>query len=163
MTTNPLSLLVPSAPLAASRGPLSPLPDSCSIPLLALDIDLSWHTHQVRFLRFRPNPSEPKLTPFQLNFGRYREQVLLSQGTFVDHDDRIEEGYLHNGFSNTESLWVGTSSPACACPRHAPRLILVPYSQLASVYRTLSADACVSIRSLSSDVRLTICLSLGLP
>ncbi|KDQ09220.1 hypothetical protein BOTBODRAFT_534573 [Botryobasidium botryosum FD-172 SS1] len=69
-----------------------------------LDIDLSWHTHQ-------------------LKAESYREDTLRLVGRVPDHDDRVDEERLSSSFDMTSQAWrrrFGVPYNVCGCPQPAP-------------------------------------------
>ncbi|GAA6028907.1 hypothetical protein JCM8097_001499 [Rhodosporidiobolus ruineniae] len=66
-----------------------------------LDIDLAWHTHQLK--------------------SAYKLDVMGHIGRFVDHDDKVSENTLADGFSSTAKAWrarFGVPYSTCGC--HLP-------------------------------------------
>ncbi|GAA5894040.1 hypothetical protein JCM6882_007968 [Rhodosporidiobolus microsporus] len=64
-----------------------------------LDIDLAWHTHQLT--------------------SRYRGDVRVHVGRFLDHDDKVEENRLSDSFEATARAWqsrFGVPYSTCGCP-----------------------------------------------
>ncbi|KAI0720627.1 hypothetical protein C8Q72DRAFT_890601 [Fomitopsis betulina] len=77
---------------------MSASPASFFVP--TLDIDLVWHTHQ-------------------LTAGRYAEDCKTYVGRYVDHDDKVEENRLANGFDLTCKAWqhrFKVPYSYCGCP-----------------------------------------------
>jgi len=65
-----------------------------------LDIDLAWHTHQLRAKQ-------------------YRQDCSTYVGRYVDHDDKVEENYLSTAFDATCRAWKARFKIAymrCGCP-----------------------------------------------
>ncbi|KAG1754858.1 uncharacterized protein EDB91DRAFT_256703 [Suillus paluster] len=65
-----------------------------------LDIDLVWHTHQLKGTKY--------LTHCRRLVGRY-----------VDHNDKVEEGRLSDAFDSTSRAWIaryGVPYMQCGCP-----------------------------------------------
>ncbi|GAA5842086.1 hypothetical protein JCM9279_002783 [Rhodotorula babjevae] len=72
-------------------------PSSFCVP--TLDIDLAWHTHQLK--------------------AAYKLDTALATGRFIDHDDKVEEGALATGFDVTARAWksrFGVPYSTCGCP-----------------------------------------------
>ncbi|KPV73509.1 uncharacterized protein RHOBADRAFT_54728 [Rhodotorula graminis WP1] len=72
-------------------------PSSFCVP--TLDIDLAWHTHQLK--------------------SSYKLDTALATGRFIDHDDKVEEGALATGFDVTARAWksrFGVPYSTCGCP-----------------------------------------------
>ncbi|KAL7410857.1 hypothetical protein BDY24DRAFT_417697 [Mrakia frigida] len=70
-----------------------------------LDIDLSWHTHQ-------------------LKGSTYRTDVLLFVQQFVDHDDKVDENALDMAYRTTALAWqkrYGVPYSTCGCAPEAPK------------------------------------------
>ncbi|KAF7296992.1 hypothetical protein MIND_00931500 [Mycena indigotica] len=63
---------------------MSGLPIHFLVP--TLDIDLAWHTHQLRSYD-------------------YYYDTKKYVGSFIDHDDKVEETHLSNSFDTTASAW----------------------------------------------------------
>ncbi|KAI9461336.1 hypothetical protein HD554DRAFT_2028306 [Boletus coccyginus] len=82
----------------AFLGLMADAPGSLSVP--TLDIDLAWHTHQLRG-----------------NY--YHTECKRVVGRYVDHDDKIEEDSLAKGFDITCRAWTdryGLPYTYCGCP-----------------------------------------------
>ncbi|KAF7304477.1 hypothetical protein HMN09_00850000 [Mycena chlorophos] len=65
-----------------------------------LDIDLGWHTHQLRSHEYGPD-------------------TMKYVDVFVDHEDKVEETCLTNSFDGTGSAWrkrFGQPYSYCGCP-----------------------------------------------
>lgn len=72
-------------------------PGKVAVP--TLDVDLAWHTHQI----------SPR---------KYYEQSIVITGTFVDHDDKIEETKLSDAFGWTGEAYqkmFGEVYSECTC------------------------------------------------
>ncbi|GAA5910114.1 hypothetical protein JCM8208_000960 [Rhodotorula glutinis] len=72
-------------------------PSSFCVP--TLDIDLAWHTHQLK--------------------ETYKFDTVMATGRFIDHDDKVEEGALATGFDVTARAWksrFGVPYSTCGCP-----------------------------------------------
>ncbi|KAF7304479.1 hypothetical protein HMN09_00850200 [Mycena chlorophos] len=77
---------------------MSASPQEFLVP--TLDIDLGWHTHQLRAHEYGPD------TVKHLN-------------VFVDHEDKVEETRLTNSFDGTGAAWkkrFGQPYSYCGCP-----------------------------------------------
>lgn len=75
----------------------------CSYSLSHQDIDLSWHTHQ-------------------LKTKAYREETLAYLGRTPDHDDKVEEGALSAAYDVTARAWqsrFGVPYSVCGCGNSA--------------------------------------------
>lgn len=71
-----------------------------------LDIDLAWHTHQLR--------------------ARYYDHCQMLVGRFINHDDAIETGILKDAFDRTAQLWkskYGQPYSMCGCVYNNPGTI----------------------------------------
>ncbi|BGP42345.1 hypothetical protein JCM10450v2_006438 [Rhodotorula kratochvilovae] len=90
-------------------------PTSFFVP--TLDIDLAWHTHQLKSC--------------------YKTDTVIATGRFIDHDDKVEENALATAFDVTARAWrtrFGVPYSTCGCPSpSAP-----PLSRLASKLRLSS-------------------------
>ncbi|QRV96555.1 ATP-dependent RNA helicase DOB1 [Ceratobasidium sp. AG-Ba] len=80
---------------------MSQFPERMLVPTLNLlqDIDLAWHTHQ-------------------LKHEAYRSQTLNIIGRFVDHDDKVEESTLSDAYDQTAKYWeqtYGVPYHVCGC------------------------------------------------
>ncbi|KAL1983396.1 hypothetical protein VTN96DRAFT_10378 [Rasamsonia emersonii] len=64
---------------------MSRYPDKMAVP--TLDVDLAWHTHQLSPARY---------------FEFSKQQT---KGTFIDHDDKVEENKLSEGFEWTSKIY----------------------------------------------------------
>ncbi|GAA6009145.1 uncharacterized protein JCM10292_005336 [Rhodotorula paludigena] len=76
---------------------MASVPGTFLVP--TLDIDLAWHTHQLK--------------------SSYKNDMVLYVGRFVDHDDKVEENTLSNGFDKTAKAWrsrFGVPYSTCGCP-----------------------------------------------
>ncbi|GJN92341.1 hypothetical protein Rhopal_005371-T1 [Rhodotorula paludigena] len=76
---------------------MASVPGTFLVP--TLDIDLAWHTHQLK--------------------SSYKNDMVLYVGRFVDHDDKVEENTLSNGFDKTAKAWrsrFGVPYATCGCP-----------------------------------------------
>ncbi|EMS19043.1 protein of unknown function DUF1399 [Rhodotorula toruloides NP11] len=76
---------------------ISSAPSSFFVP--TLDIDLAWHTHQLK--------------------SSYISDTMRVIGRAVDHDDKVAEGTLANGFDITAQAWrarFGVPYSTCGCP-----------------------------------------------
>ncbi|GAA5856560.1 hypothetical protein JCM8547_005863 [Rhodosporidiobolus lusitaniae] len=76
-------------------------PEVFAVP--TIDIDLAWHTHQL--------------------MARYKTDVKVYVGRFVDHDDKVEENALADSFERTAKAWqsrYGTPYSHCGCPVPSP-------------------------------------------
>ncbi|KAJ7048381.1 hypothetical protein C8F01DRAFT_1282707 [Mycena amicta] len=65
-----------------------------------LDIDLAWHTHQLRSYD-------------------YYYDTKTYVGLFIDHDDKVEESKLSTSFDTTSTAWkkrFGVQYTYCGCP-----------------------------------------------
>ncbi|KAJ7061512.1 hypothetical protein C8F01DRAFT_141769 [Mycena amicta] len=65
-----------------------------------LDIDLAWHTHQLRSYD-------------------YYYDTKTYVGCFIDHDDKVEESKLSTSFDTTSAAWkkrFGVQYTYCGCP-----------------------------------------------
>ncbi|KAJ7343339.1 hypothetical protein DFH08DRAFT_703050 [Mycena albidolilacea] len=77
---------------------MSSSPASFFVP--TLDVDLSWHTHQ-------------------LMADNYSKRTIEFVGRFVDHDDKVEESQLASSFDLTCRAWknrFGVEYTHCGCP-----------------------------------------------
>ncbi|KZT60550.1 hypothetical protein CALCODRAFT_480634 [Calocera cornea HHB12733] len=77
---------------------LSASPSAFYVP--TLDIDLIWHT-------------------LMLSVGRYRARTYALLGRVLDHEDKVEEGALSDGFDATARAWkarFGVPYSFCGCP-----------------------------------------------
>lgn len=64
-----------------------------------LDIDLGWHTHQLRTTK-------------------YHDQTIDFISRFVDHDDKVSESRLGDAYAYTAKEWLrrfGVPYSACGC------------------------------------------------
>ncbi|KGO40366.1 Protein of unknown function DUF1399 [Penicillium expansum] len=64
-------------------------PDKMAVP--TLDVDLAWHTHQLSPSRYY------KYSTSQVKLGSTR--------MFIDHDDKVDEGKLSDGFAWTSKMY----------------------------------------------------------
>ncbi|GAA6053304.1 hypothetical protein JCM3770_006675 [Rhodotorula araucariae] len=72
-------------------------PSSFFVP--TLDIDLAWHTHQLK--------------------SAYKQDTVILTARFIDHDDKVEEGALATAFDVTARAWksrFGVPYSTCGCP-----------------------------------------------
>ncbi|KAJ7134285.1 hypothetical protein C8R44DRAFT_609591 [Mycena epipterygia] len=77
---------------------MSVSPDSFLVP--TLDIDLTWHTHQ-------------------LIASSYAHDTVKYVGRFIDHDDKVEQSQLASSFDTTHRAWqdrYGVKYMHCGCP-----------------------------------------------
>ncbi|KAG8721756.1 hypothetical protein FRC09_007415 [Ceratobasidium sp. 395] len=84
-----------------------------------LDIDLAWHTHQ-------------------LKQEAYRTQTLSLLGRFVDHDDKIEDNKLSDAYDQTAKYWEqrwGVPYHVCGCIHPPPRKSIDPVATLSKIFR----------------------------
>ncbi|EJT98278.1 hypothetical protein DACRYDRAFT_24730 [Dacryopinax primogenitus] len=103
-----------------------------------LDIDLAWHT-------------------LMLSPGRYRRDVFGLVGRVVEHEDKVEEGVLGEGFDATGRLWkarFGVPYSYCGCPPSTASK-LVDRTSLSNIRATLlplrgRSDSAASARSTAS-------------
>ncbi|KAG9098602.1 hypothetical protein FS749_003428 [Ceratobasidium sp. UAMH 11750] len=83
-----------------------------------LDIDLAWHTHQ-------------------LKQEAYRSQTLSLLGRFVDHDDKIEDNKLSDAYDQTAKYWQqrwGVPYHVCGCIHPPPRKSIDPVATLSKIF-----------------------------
>ncbi|KAH7338099.1 hypothetical protein B0J17DRAFT_717757 [Rhizoctonia solani] len=84
-----------------------------------LDIDLSWHTHQ-------------------LKHQDYRTWTLEVLGQFIDHDDKIEENKLSEAYDQTAKYWEqrwGVPYHVCGCSRPPTAKPFNPGETLSRIFR----------------------------
>ncbi|KAF8548607.1 hypothetical protein OG21DRAFT_1422787 [Imleria badia] len=82
----------------AFLGLMADAPGSFFVP--TLDIDLAWHTHQLRATYYHADC----------------KQVV---GRYIDHDDKVDEDHLATGFDITCRAWInryGLPYTYCGCP-----------------------------------------------
>lgn len=95
--TNEIVLLHAVARYHSFLNLMSSRPTHFLVP--TLDIDLAWHTHQ-------------------LFSARYERDTRRYVGRFVDHDDKVEDAALANGFNVTSKEWekrFGVPYSTCGC------------------------------------------------
>ncbi|KAF8593499.1 hypothetical protein BDV93DRAFT_231523 [Ceratobasidium sp. AG-I] len=84
-----------------------------------LDIDLAWHTHQ-------------------LKHNAYRKDTLALIGQFVDHDDKIEDNKLSDAYDKTAKYWEqrwGVPYHVCGCTHPPSRKLSNPVATLSKLFR----------------------------
>ncbi|CEL53644.1 hypothetical protein RSOLAG1IB_06499 [Rhizoctonia solani AG-1 IB] len=84
-----------------------------------LDIDLAWHTHQ-------------------LKQQHYRTWTLDVMGQFIDHDDKIEENKLSEAYEETAKYWQqrwGVPYHVCGCPRPPAPKPFNPGGTISRIFR----------------------------
>ncbi|QRW11330.1 dammaradiene synthase [Ceratobasidium sp. AG-Ba] len=90
-----------------------------------LDIDLAWHTHQ-------------------LKHEAYRTQTLSILGKFVDHDDKIEENKLSDAYDQTAKYWeqrFGVPYHVCGCIHPPPRKSVDPVAAISKIFKGKNKEA----------------------
>ncbi|GAB1522772.1 hypothetical protein RhiTH_005895 [Rhizoctonia solani] len=84
-----------------------------------LDIDLAWHTHQ-------------------LKQQSYRIWTLEVLGQFIDHDDKVEENKLSEAYEQTAKYWEqrwGVPYHVCGCSRPPTHKPFNPGESISRIFR----------------------------